>query len=117
MMALPLFTWKPKYVYNLTNRHKVLISDMDNGTQKRYWKGRRPRQWRLTFTKGYDEINEIYAFWNNRRGSFGEFYIILPNGITQADERVKVHFVEEQISIQFHGTKVGTVSLTVEEVL
>lgn len=114
-MALAFFHWKPKYVYSLVDRHKVLVSDMDNGSQRRYWKGKRPRRWQLTFTKNYEEINEIYAFWKNRRGSFESFYIILPNGIAQADERVKVHFVGEDIETQFHGTVAGTISLTIEE--
>jgi len=38
-MALAFFHWKPKYVYSLVDRHKVLVSDMDNGSQRRYWKG------------------------------------------------------------------------------
>jgi len=37
--------------------------------------------------------------------------------VTGADETVTVHFVGEEIEVGFQGEHVGTISLTIEEVL
>ena len=116
-MSLTTFSWEPNYTYTLINKHRVLTSEMDNGEKKWYYKGNRPRKWKLTFTRSYTEINEIYDFWNDRKGPYEAFYITLPNGVTGADETVTVHFVGEEIEVGFQGEHVGTISLTIEEVL
>lgn len=116
-MSLPLFTWTPAYVSELTKEHKVAETVFENGSKKRYWKGARPRKWKYTFLKNYPQIHEIYDFWDDRKGSYENFQIEIYNGVTEANELVVCHFVETEIDLKTQGRHFGEISLTIEEVL
>ena len=68
------FAYTPLYVWESTASHRVLVSELEGGTEQRKYKGAAPREWTLSFRAASSAIADIVAFFDAR------FQSTLPHG-------------------------------------
>lgn len=107
------FTWTPLYTFETVRGHRVLTSEMESGKEYRYYKGKRPREWKLGFAGNAETIKEIEDFFDSMKGSFTSFRWTPPNEIRS----VVVRFKEETLNGSGAGLNYKSIELTLREVL
>ena len=107
------FDFVPLYSWQMTTGYRVLVTEMESGPERRYYKRRRPREWMLGFIGTPGEIEEIEKFYCRHKGPFGSFLWALE----KEKSAVCVRFKDEQLTIRGHGTHVKECSLTLIEVM
>lgn len=110
---MPEFVWEPQYVWESTLGHKVLVSEFESGREQRRYKGRRPKQWKLTFRDRPEIIGAIQDFFDARKGSLEPFDWIPPGSNTP----VSVRFEADTLSISSQGRVCAECELVLMEVL
>lgn len=108
-----VFEWSPLYTVETVRGHRVLITEMESGKEYRYYKGRRPREWKLGFTGEAETIREIEEFFDSVGGNFGSFLWLPPN----ESQYIIVRFKDEILNGTLTGVKIKSIELTLREVL
>ena len=108
------FAYTPLYVWESTASHRVLVSELEGGTEQRKYKGAAPREWTLSFRAASSAIADIVAFFDARKGSFEAFSWTIPGTSTT----VSVRFKESDLKASWNGLSTGEiVNVTFREVL
>lgn len=111
------FPFTPDFVVDQTPEHKVNMSSYESGKEQVYWKGRYPRQWKLTFTKNYNIIHQVLRWWDNQHGPAIPFYWVYVNPLNNNRETILVRFMDTRPDMRTQGRLAGTISLIIKEVL
>ena len=111
MMAI--FNFKPLYVWQVSSGARVLVSQFESGKEQRRYKGRRPREWTLSFKDFPDVIRAIVAFYESRKGPFEAFSWTPPD----EDLPVVVRFKSDTLDVTNYGLQYAGCELTLREVL
>lgn len=107
------FDFVPLYSWEVTTGYRVLITEMESGSERRYHKNRRPREWQLTFKSTPDVIREIEWFFHEHKGAFGAF-LWSPPGESQY---LTCRFGQESMGINWQGEMLGECQLTIREII
>lgn len=57
------FRWEPYQIAPLSQGFRYADTPFENGSYQRCYKGRKPREWSLTFKVRYSVLQEIKTFW------------------------------------------------------
>lgn len=98
------FIWPAKKVYTKIIKYPTLITTFESGKEQRRNKGEPRRRWILGFMKEETDADNIWQFYNDRKGEFEAFDWITPEG-----ELVRARFANEfemtdQYRLQFDFT-------------
>lgn len=112
------FTWSPSAV-KTSMGFRTVQSQLESGRKRFYCKGRKPRQWTLSFRTRHGPMLEIARFFQERSGPYEPFLWSNP---WDDQEDVVVRFGEDSLDIegQWSSTEkkqMGIFSLVLEEVL
>ena len=55
------FSWWPYRVEPLTTGYRVQVTEFESGKEQRAYRGRQPRQWKLSFKTTYAELQAKFA--------------------------------------------------------
>lgn len=111
------FPFTPDFVVEQTLEHKVNVSQYENGPEQVYWKGKYPREWKLSFTKDYSDIHQVLRWFDNQHGPAIPFYWTYTNPLNNNRESILVRFVDSKPQMTTQGLLAGTMSLTIKEIL
>ncbi len=111
------FPFIPDFVVDQTPEHKVNTSNYESGKEQVYWKGRYPRQWKLSFTKNYSDIHQVLRWWDNQHGPAIPFYWTYTDPLNNNRETILVRFIDSKPSLTTQGLLAGTMSLNIKEIL
>ena len=107
------FDFVPLYSWQMTTGYRVLVTEMESGPERRYYKRRRPREWQLTFRNKPDVVQEIEWFFHEHKGPFGTF-LWQPPGESQY---LTCRFGQDSMEISWHGEMLGECQLAIREIL
>lgn len=92
---------------------RVLSNTFDNGGQRRYYKGRKPRTWTLKFQVTYADAMEIIDFYDSMKGPYQPFLYLDPH----TEQYVTVHFLDEDLNLDTEWKFNGFLTVNLEEIL
>lgn len=107
------FSYMPYWVYEYTTDHNVLISTFESGREQRRYKGVRPRKWKLVFRQIPSTIDNIVAFFNERKGAYEKFDWIPPGGSSS----IRARFEANSLRISYYGKAYAECELVIQEVI
>lgn len=110
---MAVFDFPPLYALQYTTDHNVLISTFESGREQRRYKGVRPRKWKLGFREVPSRINQIVAFFNERKGAYEKFDWAPPG----ATSPIKVRFEENSLTTSYYGRAYAECELVIKEVI
>lgn len=115
---MELFDFTPTSEPKVTEGYRILQSDFENGTKRRYYKGRKGKQYSLVFQTRYETALDLMQFWRDRKGSYEAFLYEDPH----SGELVIVHFTESNVDFvaqwnASHEYKVGIIEVVLEELI
>jgi phage-related protein len=93
---LEIFRWTPYSPPSLKEGFRVLASQYENGKERRYFKGKAPRQWTLQFRQKLAGMLEIRDFYRARKGAYEAFLWTEP----YTGELLVVRFSGESLDIE-----------------
>lgn len=108
-----IFDFVPFYTYESIKGYRVLTTEMESGKEYRYYKGRKPREWNLTFVGNVTEMKPIEDFFDSVKGPFTSFRWTPPNEC----KSVVVRFKDETLESESEGILYKTLKFTLKEVL
>jgi phage-related protein len=109
---MAVFTWTPLYSWQSGTGRRVLITEFESGAEQRRDKGKKPREWELSFCGVWSVIEEIVVFFDARRGPLEAFQWSVPG----TSETVNVRFKDEDLTAKREGLNRGSLTLTLREV-
>lgn len=115
---MELFNFSPTSEPKITEGYRVVSSDFESGTKRRYYKGRKGKLYSLVFQTNYENACDLMQFWRDRKGPYEAFLYEDPH----SGELVVVHFSETNVDFEAqwnasHEYKVGIIEVVLEELL
>lgn len=110
---MEVFRWTPFETPSVKRGFRVLSNSFENGGQRRYYKGRKPKTWTLKFQVAYAEAQEIIDFYDSVKGPYQPFLYLDPH----TEQYVTVHFTDEDLNLDTEWKYNGFLTVNLEEIL